>query len=240
MLNVVSKGRDVLPIKRSGRYYAGLFLWLLSVQYYVTQVVVATGWSNKNPFSWVQNTISDLGNTACGPYGVRLVCSPGHAYMNVSFVLLGSCMFFGSLLLRNQIAAGRSANVGFVCMAFAGIGTVLVGLFPENTSSGLHILGASLPFVLGNLAMVLIGLSAKLLPRWVRIVTITSGVVGLIALGFYLLHQYLGLGNGGMERVVAYPQTIWMILVSAYFISSSVRRQKREAKNSSNVTPHSL
>ena len=57
------------------------------LQYYVVQLIVALAW--RVPYSWNGNTISDLGNTMCGKYGSRVVCSPLHGIMNVSFVALG-------------------------------------------------------------------------------------------------------------------------------------------------------
>ena len=50
--------------------------------------------------------------------------------------------------------------------------------------------------------------------RWV----IRIGI-GLVALSFFLKNVYLGLGIGGMERIVSYPQTIWMIVFGAYVLS---------------------
>ncbi len=52
--------------------FVGPLIWMLSIQYYIIQVVVAMAWTS--PYSLLRNTISDLGNTACGSYGGRFVC----------------------------------------------------------------------------------------------------------------------------------------------------------------------
>lgn len=144
--------------------------------------------------------------------------------MNASFVLLGLTMFAGAVLLARQFAAGRtSAAAGFALMALGGIGTVIVGLFPENTVNGLHVAGAALPFVLGNLGVVLIGASLADLPRRLRAFTLLAGATGLVALPLFLAHAYLGIGAGGMERVTAYPQDIWTSAVGAYLLSGARR-----------------
>lgn len=198
------------------RYYAGAILWVLSVQYYVTQVLVAAGWPQH--YSWAYNTISDLANTSCHPYGNRLVCSPYHAWMNASFILLGITMAAGSVLLWKYLAVNRAARAGLGFLVIAGIGTVLVGLFPENTVSALHITGAALPFVLGNLAIVMLGASLPKLPMLLRGFSIILGLTGLAALALFMTQTYLGLGIGGMERIVAYPQSIWMIVTGLFLL----------------------
>jgi hypothetical membrane protein len=193
----------------------GPTLWLLSIQYFVVQVIVAHAWAW--PFSLRHNTISDLGNTVCGKYGGRLVCSPEHALMNVSFMLLGVTMFSGAGLIYHGFRSSRASALGFSALALAGLGTVLVGAFPENTVAALHIIGAALPFLVGNVGMIILSQSLKL-SKALRAYTLLSGVVGLIGLALFMTNHYLGLGSGGMERVTAYPQTIWLIVFGGYML----------------------
>ena len=189
------------------RRYLGPILWISSLQYFVVQYLAAYAWQTR--FSWQENPISDLGNTSCAEYSNRFVCSPQHDLMNFSFVLLGLTMIFGSVLIAQQYP--RKQRLGFYLLVLAGFGTILVGMFPENTIAGLHTLGAAMPFLLGNVALIVLGTTLKL-PKALRLYTLASGAVALAALVFYLSHQYFGLGQGGMERLVAYPQTIWMII----------------------------
>ncbi len=77
----------------------GAFCWLSSAQFFIAQAWVALAWTT--PFSLLQNFISDLGSTACGlsNSGTHLyVCSPRHALMNLSFVVLGLTIFVGGVL----------------------------------------------------------------------------------------------------------------------------------------------
>ena len=62
--------------------------------------------------------------------------------------------------------------------------------------------------------------------------TVGFGLVGLSALGLFLTHTYGPLGRGGMERVVAYPQTIWMILFGLYMSRNHYLRRRQAAKTS--------
>jgi hypothetical membrane protein len=200
--------------------FIGPIIWILSIQYFITQIIVARAWEIH--YSLANNTISDLGNTACGIYSDRYVCSPLHGLMNASFIMLGIAMAAGSLLIYQEFKKSRASLIGFSLMAIAGLGTLIVGLFPENTVSGLHIFGAAMPFLIGNIGLVVLGLSLYL-PKSLRIFTIFSGILSLLALVFLLSHQYLGIGFGGVERIVAYPQTIWLIVFGFYISSTHMK-----------------
>jgi hypothetical membrane protein len=214
--------RKVL-IFRNHHPLLGPVLWLLSIQYFVTQLVVAAAWTTS--FSLRRNAISDLGNTACGQYADRLVCSPLHNWMNASFIVLGVTIVLGSFLIPDEFRSKVSSRIGFYCMGLAGLGTILVGVFPENTVSALHFIGAVLPFFLGNLALVFFSYSLPLPPLFCYY-TRFSGILALIAFGLFMLDHYLGLGFGGMERLTAYPQTIWLIAFGWYISLDHYRQQR--------------
>ena len=65
-------------------------------------------------------------------------------------------------------------------------------------------------------------------PRWLRWYAGGSGVVALAALYLFLAHHRFFLGLGGMERVVAYPQTIYLIVFGAFM---SMPRNRSAAKS---------
>ncbi len=207
------------------RLNIGAILWVLSVQYYITQFLVAVFFSKYGPYSWRHNTISDLGNTYCGSYGHRLVCSPLYAVMDVSFVVLGITIIGGAALLQKQVMGNLIVKLGFACVALAGVGSILIGLFPENTVAVPHIAGATLAFLVGNSGMILLGLGLRRLPAILRAYTMLSGVVGLTALILFMTQNYESLGIGGMERIVSYPLTVWMIVFGAYLLLSSPIRK---------------
>lgn len=207
--------RDKYPL-------VGPVLWLLSIQYFIAQAAAALAW--RQPYSLLHNTISDLGNTACGAYGGRFICSPRHSLMNISFIVLGVTMLAGSGLVYHEFKKSRLSALGFTGMGLAGFGTILVGVFPENTVSVLHFLGALLPFFIGNLSIGLLGLALDI-PKQLRAYSIVTSAVTLIALGLFLGHAYLGIGVGGMERLTSYPQTIWLMTFGAYISRNRYRRQ---------------
>ena len=62
-----------------------------------SQTTLAIPWRWPRPYNISRNTISDLGNTACGTWKGRYVCSPLHDLMNGSFIALGITMLLGAL-----------------------------------------------------------------------------------------------------------------------------------------------
>ena len=199
----------------------GPVFWIVSIQYFITMLVVAMNWATH--YSVFQNTISDLGNSACGLYGGRYVCSPLYSWMNASFVILGLTMFIGSTLIYYEFQKSFWSWLGFSFMALAGIGTIMVGLFTENSGGSLHEIGAAMPFVLGNLALIILGVKLDT-PKSLRIYTIASGIVSLIALVLFVSHTYLGIGIGGTERLTAHLQTIWLMVFGVYVSRSHFRK----------------
>ncbi len=193
--------------------FVGPLFWIVSVQYFITQLIVASAWTIK--YSWANNTISDLGNNYCGLYSGRYVCSPLHTIMNISFILLGLTMIAGSTLIYQEFKKSLISRIGFSFMAIAGLGTIIVGLFPENTIAPLHVLGASAPFLIGNIGLIILGIKLEVGIR-LKTYSIVSGLISIAALVLFMLHLYLGLNEGGIERIVAYPQTIWLIIFGIY------------------------
>jgi len=200
---------------RRAAWLTGSIVYVLSAQYFVGEVVAASAWQDP-AYDWRANYISDLGVVTCGE-----VCSPLHAVMNTSFVLLGVLVALGSVLLRGHLASGLARNLFVTLMVTSGIGDVLVGLFPgsvEVDATGadlLHVVGAVLAIVGGNTGIVVAGIALRRAGAHPKIATysIASGLVGLSAFALFGLGVDLGLGIGAMERLAAYPITLWMIVV---------------------------
>jgi hypothetical membrane protein len=209
----------------------GPMVWILTIEYFLVQVIVAEAWHN--PYSFRFNTISDLGNTVCGITSTRYVCSPLNSLMNAAFIALGVLMAAGAPLIYQEFRKNKGTMIGFSLMAIAGFGTIVVGLFPENTIPAAHILGAAMPFLLGNISLVVLGLSLKGVSSKMRAFAIISGAVSLIALVFFLKRHYGWLGIGGVERIVSYPQTIWLIAFGIYMSKDHFLRIRSKAVGSS-------
>ena len=187
----------------------GALLWILAVQFFIAQVVAASAW--KAPFNLSVRNISDLGNTACAadPSGI---CSPWHAVMNASFVLIGVTMAAGAFAARAAFLPGWRRGAAIGLFTIAGVGVILVGFYPENEDSTRHVLGAAVNFLTGNLALMLFGLA---LPepgrRGLTWFSVVVGAIGLAASVLFGRGVDFGIGRGAMERVAAYPMAIWQI-----------------------------
>lgn len=217
-----------MPIADRPAIRTGAIAWVLAVQFFITQAVVATAWSRR--FSLASDYISDLGNTVCGPYPAgseHLVCSPWHVAMNLSFIMLGLTMIIGARLTRDAFPAGWMRQLASTLFMLAGVGVIVVGLYPENTDNARHVLGAGLNFVAGNIAMIVFGLAlAQRHPhphRRLVGVSIALGTLGLTATVLFVTGNFLGIGLGGMERVAAYPMTVWQIIVGVAFLRQGTR-----------------
>ena len=185
-----------------------------------TQGIVATQWVPR--YSRKRNYISDLGNTACGPFAVphgtsMYVCSPWHAAMNVSFVVAGMLTAAGAVLLRHAWPR-RLATVMLVSWVLIGLGKALVGLVPENTEVGLHLLGA-LNVPVGSAVIMLFSFALRRTNLMVAAAGMVLGAVGLAGSILSTVGQfagssaYAGLGAGGMERVSVYPGLVWALMI---------------------------
>ena len=199
----------------------GAVIWIFAIQFFIAQIIVQAAWTT--PFSLTANYISDLGNTSCGPYPVAsnmYVCSPWHAWMNASFIMLGVIILVGAALIYRGFPAGRTRTVGLALLALAGPGEILVGLFPENVNITPHSIGAAAHFVSGNLGTVVLGTAIAASRRQIplAVYSIISGSVGLLATALFISGNYLGTGIGGMERIAAYPLPLWLIVVGVWLL----------------------
>jgi hypothetical membrane protein len=197
----------------------GPAIFTASALYFMIQIIVA--WVFIPSFSLVSNSISDLGETSCGGYGSPTMCSPRWWLMDYAgFLLLGLVMVIGSALLYHEFTERaprerRAAMFGFVLMALGGLGSILVGFFPENENRTMHIIGAFLAIAIGNVAILVLG-AVLTLPESMRRSMLTFSSLALAALLCFASHRYFGIGRGIMERLAAYPVTIWLITFGLY------------------------
>jgi hypothetical membrane protein len=209
---------------------AGLFL-LASIQYFIAEIIAAVSWK-KVPYSFFDNFISDLGVPECVVLASRSVCSPAHDVMNAGFIIQGILVLTAAILLIPLIKSKIRYMIGALAGLFS-IGIIIVGLFPGSTADVIdgdtarqimHILGAGLAIIFGNLLLITTGISLWNSFRRYGILTITLGSIGLLAITIAPLST-LGLGVGGIERVAVNVIPAWYIITGGtLIISSSIRR----------------
>lgn len=195
----------------------GAALWIACLQYFVAEAVTIFGWPG--PYSLSRNYISDLGAVGCDVRASGLegsteaLCSPLHQVMNASFLLQGVLIVSGAALLSPRLAKSALTSIALLLIAASGIGVFIVGLAPEDVMPKLHYFGALENFLCCNAGMAMMGLG--MLRRGnarpaLGLTSLGAGSIGLLGIGFLGMKTYLGLGVGGMERVVAYPFPLWM------------------------------
>ena len=202
----------------------GAALWLVAaLQFVAVMVIVQLAWSGPPAYSLQTNRISDLGNTACGPWPTSTssrVCSPWHDAFDGSVIALGLLVLLGAILARTAFPRRGSATLGLAMLAVSGLGEIGVGIAPENLHPAFHVLCATVAFLLGSLALVVLSVAMFRDTRWdgYRVYAMISGLVGLAALGLLATSHYFGLGEGGMERLVAAPSLLFLVVASIHLL----------------------
>lgn len=209
------------PLVRRSVHH-GAALWFVgTIQFLVVMAVVEYAWTYS--YSLTQNVISDLGNTACGPWphaDSAVVCSPWHDVFNGSVIAFGVLLLLGAVLAKSAFPSRRSSSVGLGLLVLAGIGAIGVGIFPENVNANAHAISAA--FALGGGALALIGLAFAMFrdTRWdgFRAYTLLSGLVAFVAFVLVATNNPFGLGPGGMERLDAAPILLWLLIGSIHLL----------------------
>jgi hypothetical membrane protein len=99
------------------------------------------------------------------------------------------------------------------------MGAVGVGLFPENLSP-YHEIFAGITFLFGGLSEIF---SFALIRFPMSIVVIILGGLTLASSVLFVLEIYLGMGPGGMERMIVYPVILWAAGFGGYLMASERR-----------------
>jgi hypothetical membrane protein len=95
-----------------------------------------------------------------------------------------------------------------------GVGVTGVGAFPE-TAGVVHHIVSLIAFLFAGLSAIA---SYKLQKAPSSYFSVLLGVMTLVALTLYVSNIFLGLGQGGMERMIVYPALIWTVGFGAFLI----------------------
>jgi hypothetical membrane protein len=168
----------------------------------ITQVGYGASYSLKD------NYISDLGAAK----------SPWHLVFNVGIIVMGLLVVLAVFLLRTAFSVRRSRTVGLALFALMGIGSIGVGLSPEDYNITVHSICALVAFLGGSVGLMALGLAMFRDTRWdgFRGYTLLSGLVSLVALILFLSHVYVGIGVGGMERLIVAPVLLWSLVAGTH------------------------
>ncbi len=217
-----------LPAARARLLAAGL-LWASSAQFFVAQAFAERAWKGSAPYSLRTSWISDLGATTCGTYsggGGVLVCSPRHAWLNGGLTLLGAQVVLGALLLQPVLGSARSGRAGGALLILAGAALPLVGAFPEDTGRPWHAAAATVHFAAAGLGMVAGGAAVRgRFPR-VAAMSFVLGGASLVGTLLTLAGSGAGIGRAAVERLAAWPFTLWTSLAGLLLLTAVAQKDR--------------
>ena len=140
---------------------------------------------------------------------------------NASIILLGSTILIAAVYIK------RHYNLGKIVYLYVLIGAGLlgVGVFPEDTFlvNGipiLHTVAALSAFITGGIAAIT---TYKLTKSPFCYLSVIFGGAALAACVLFFTTSNtgaLGLGVGGMERMMAYPTLLWFVSFGGYLIGN--------------------
>ena len=180
----------------------GALAWLLTLQFFVVETIAESRYAGT--YSRADDVISALGAAD----------SAARQLMNASFVIQGALILGGVLLLRPAFRRGP-AQVSSVLLGAAGLGTLLVGVFPLDGNATMHAIGAGLYFVGGGLGLIALAYAVRGRSEVLGTVLALLGLAGTAATVFFLTGVTYYLGNGGTERVAAYVLPIGLAVTAA-------------------------
>ena len=172
--------------RRGWLLVAGFVLVVNTVQWLVSEAVVAAAWTDPS-YSYAANYISDLGVPDCGTeFQGRTICSPQHAWMNAAFMAEG-LLFAIAVVLLSRLVEGRVRRIVVALGIAHGVGMVLVGLF-HGSGGGLdaglliHGGGAAVGILCANTLAIMAGTLRGLgLPTTYRRFSLAAGILGLVS-----------------------------------------------------------
>lgn len=192
-------------MKQNYSKHAGFFLFIGAAQFILMMIVAEALYPG---YSVSKNMISDLGVGVSAPV------------FNTSIILLGlSIIICAYYLLREYEDKTLS-----LLLALAGSGAVGVGTFVETTGTP-HFASALIAFFFGAVGT---AYAKNKVSAPFSFFCILGGAVSLSALFLTVSRTYyLGLGPGGMERMIVYPILVWCLAFSGALMSKKGTHEQR-------------
>ncbi len=160
------------------------------------------------------NEISDLGATKPPDSIIR---QPSARIFNATMILSGALIIVAALGLRRA----KNARRVWLSVLVIGIAVFGVGIFPGNRAP-MHGIFALLAFTSGGVGAILSARAQARLSGWASMVlgAITLAVLlfAVVGSGTALFDRF---GDGGVERWVAYPVILWLVLFGGHLMAEA-------------------
>jgi len=188
---------------------AGTLLFVGGMQFIVVLIIAEAVYPG---YSVSSNYISDLG-----------------VWGKASAIIFNpSTMIFGLAVLASTyfIQRGFKSRLITVLFAFAGAGALGVGIFPENTfvvngHPVIHTISALLAFIVGGIAAISLFKITKSPFKYLSVITGAATLLAAVLFATTRDMGYLGIGVGGMERMIAYPSLLAIIAFGGYLLGKN-------------------
>lgn len=161
------------------------------------------------------------GYSTSGNYISDLGVGQSSIIFNSSVFLLGFLTVVGAYFMYKAF----NFMLFSLLVVIAGIGAMGVGLFTEDAGV-IHTIFSLIVFLFAGLSAIT---SYKLQRPPLSYFSVILGTLSLVALVLFGSGVYLGLGKGGMERMIAYPELLWTISFGSYLIGYSKANDKSES-----------
>ena len=179
---------------------SGSLLFIGSTQFILSVILSEVLYPGYNASS---QTISSLG------------VGPSAVVFNSSILLLGIMGLIG-VYFYHQV---YKLNLFSILLGLAYIGAIGVGIFTEAPSTfSLHVIFSFMAYVFGGIAAIA---SYKQQKQPMSTFSLILGALSLSAIIVLASGNYLGLGLGGIERMVAYPLLLWLVSLGSQLITKN-------------------
>jgi hypothetical membrane protein len=174
------------------------------------------------------------GYSVADDYVSGLGVGPSSIVFNSSAFLFGLLSIIGAYFLPRTVDF-RCPKALLILMA---IGAMGVGIFTSAFSTTIHGAVSLMAFGFGSLSAIA---SFKVTKLPLSAISVTLGVMTLGALALFAAglvttgsltsseppasEFFLGIGPGGMERMIVYPALIWLTLFSGHLIALSEKQE---------------
>jgi len=146
------------------------------------------------------NYLSDLG----------VGSEPSRTLFNVTLIIFGLSGLAASYFFWKKSVR----NVAVLTLLISSIGAIGVGLFPEDTGAP-HALFALIAFFFGAMTAMISFKIVRPPYSWIGAIL---GLISMVSLFILLAGADLGLGVGGIERMVLYPSLMWYAGLGGYLL----------------------
>jgi len=186
-------------------------LVLVAVTQFVLGVIVSEALYPN--YSVADNYVSDLG------------VGPSALIFNSSAFLLGLLLLVGAYFLQRAF----HFDMLTVMVVLTAVGALGVGIFTEDFAA-MHSVFSLITFVFSGLAAIFSVVCSRvhrfpLVKMPFSSISVILGLMTLGALSLFLGGIYLGLGRGGMERIIIYPVLMWGAGFGGYLMAYPEERR---------------